>query len=122
MYSIFRNSPYRFTIDQSSNVFVYSKEFTLQATLSRDFFSSNKQAPIPPDMDSAGPVEPSNIVGLKTTVENMLIEIGNRSASGQGKAVLTGYVKDINSGEPITGASVFVDTLSVGTISDQFGY
>ncbi|HYE53883.1 MAG TPA: TonB-dependent receptor, partial [Chitinophagaceae bacterium] len=49
-------------------------------------------------------------------------EIGNRSAQPKDKVTLAGYVKDIKTGEPIPGASIYVDSLAVGVLTDQFGY
>ena len=39
-----------------------------------------------------------------------------------GKASVYGYVRDINSGEPLVGTSVFVKDPLIGTITDAFGY
>ena len=44
-------------------------------------------------------------------------------AYGQGrKAVVSGYVKDAASGEPLTGAVIFTEDRSVGVVADRVGY
>ncbi len=44
-------------------------------------------------------------------------------SNGQGrKVVLSGYVKDATSGEPLTGAVVFTEDKSIGVVSDRVGY
>ena len=44
-------------------------------------------------------------------------------AFGQGrKAVVSGYVKDAASGEPLTGAVIFTEDRSVGVVADRVGY
>lgn len=44
-------------------------------------------------------------------------------ALGQGrKTVLSGYVKDAASGEPLTGAVVFTEDRTVGVAADRTGY
>jgi hypothetical protein len=38
------------------------------------------------------------------------------------KATLVGYLRDIRNGEPISGASIYIDSLGATILSDQFGY
>ncbi|HEX4852065.1 MAG TPA: carboxypeptidase-like regulatory domain-containing protein, partial [Puia sp.] len=60
---------------------------------------------------------------LQSSIENKLIVVGTRSNYPPGsKSTLAGYIRDSKNGEAIAGASVYVDTLSVGTITDQFGF
>jgi hypothetical protein len=58
-----------------------------------------------------------------TTLENKLYVIGDK-ASGNlpGKVNLAGYTLDAATGEPIVGASVFVENPRIGVSSDQYGY
>lgn len=59
----------------------------------------------------------------RSLLENKLFEIGNAAAkTNASSATIAGYVKDIKTGEPIAGASLAVDKLKVGTVTDQFGY
>ena len=45
------------------------------------------------------------------------------AAGAQGrKAVLSGYVKDASSGEPLTGAVIFTEDRSIGVVADRVGY
>lgn len=58
-----------------------------------------------------------------TSIENKLVEIGAKSNNLKaGKVNLAGYVKDINSGEPVIGAQVYVENPLIGVVTDQFGY
>ncbi len=59
---------------------------------------------------------------LKKQAEEKLYNIGPRTNSLQGYATLAGIVRDIKSGEPIIGASVFVENPTIGAATDQFGY
>lgn len=54
-------------------------------------------------------------------LEEKVYIIGSRN-NLQGKATLTGIVRDIKSGEPVIGAAVFVENPTVGVATDQFGY
>jgi hypothetical protein len=67
--------------------------------------------------------ESVNKTGQKSTLENKLYEVGDRSlVNGRETAILDGYVKDSKTGEPIVGASIYIEKLKTGTVSDQYGY
>ncbi|HET6255700.1 MAG TPA: TonB-dependent receptor [Puia sp.] len=57
------------------------------------------------------------------TIENKLYIIGEK-ANGNlpGKVNLAGYTLDAATGEPIVGASVYVENPRIGVSSDQYGY
>jgi hypothetical protein len=59
---------------------------------------------------------------LKKQVEEKLYIIGIRTNNLQGNATLAGIVRDLKSGEPVIGASVFVEHPTIGSATDQFGY
>ena len=51
-----------------------------------------------------------------------LYEVGIApNEKNKGMATLAGHIRDIKSGEPIIGASVFIESPSIGTTTDQFG-
>jgi hypothetical protein len=55
--------------------------------------------------------------------EAKVYEIGKRTSSIRpGRSTLSGYVRNIASGEPIVGAAVYVEIPRIGTVSDQFGF
>jgi hypothetical protein len=59
----------------------------------------------------------------ETILQNRLMEIGDRAARGAGgRATVAGYIRDAKTGEPIVGASVYIDHPGVGIASDQYGY
>ncbi|MBG0860001.1 MAG: TonB-dependent receptor [Bacteroidales bacterium] len=54
---------------------------------------------------------------------SMFIDVGNPSDRDKpGAVTLSGYVRDENTGEPIAGVSVFNQKLSLGTITNSFGF
>ncbi len=57
------------------------------------------------------------------TIENKLYVIGDK-ANGHlpGKVNLAGYALDAATGEPVVGASIYVENPRVGVSSDQYGY
>jgi hypothetical protein len=59
---------------------------------------------------------------LKKLDEEKIYIIGVKTATIQGNATIAGIVSDAKSGEPIIGASVYIENPMVGTATDQFGY
>lgn len=116
---VFKQSPYHFTI--SSNKIYITKQLPFQAALPDDFFDRNKTSK---DTVVQTPVVAETNVKekIKAPVENKLFEIGSRSAQPKNKVTLAGYIKDEKSGEPIPNASVYIDSLAAGVLTDQFGY
>jgi len=56
-------------------------------------------------------------------VENLLVEIGNPSEQNRtGNVVVSGYVKSKDSKEPVIGAAVFVKELSIGSLTNEYGF
>ncbi len=116
------NTSFRFTIDSLNSVFVYDKRFNIESNLPPDFFSQKKTETPAVEKESADITKATPGVVLKSSLENKLFEVGAKSTNMHGKAILAGYVLDIKNGEPITGASVYIDTLRIGAVTDQFGY
>lgn len=58
------------------------------------------------------------------TVENKLFIIGDKTPGPPGKGIanLVGYARDAKTGEPIVGASIYIDNPRIGAISDRYGY
>ncbi|MEM7659198.1 MAG: TonB-dependent receptor [Bacteroidota bacterium] len=48
--------------------------------------------------------------------------VGQRGKASSGTLSLSGYVRDISSGEPLIGATVSIPALQTGTQTDEFGY
>jgi hypothetical protein len=60
---------------------------------------------------------------VKTTSENKLYEIGTKTNTIKpSNVIVTGYIRNARSGEPVINASVFVDKLNRGTTTDAYGY
>ncbi len=57
------------------------------------------------------------------TLENKLYQIGmNTANNGQPYALITGYVHDIKSGEPLGGVSIYIIKPHIGVSTDQYGF
>lgn len=60
---------------------------------------------------------------LQNTLENILIEIGDKARALNGAHTnLAGYIRDSNTGEPLIGALIYIENPRTGVASDQFGY
>ena len=117
------NTGLGFAIDQSKHVFI-SKGLVVQTELPTDFFGVQKSYTTKLTEDtSLIDYQENNKKTGPSTVENKLFEIGNKvTTNAQGKGVVAGYVRDLKTGEPIIGASLFVDNPRIGVATDQFGY
>ncbi|HEX2606810.1 MAG TPA: TonB-dependent receptor [Flavisolibacter sp.] len=118
---VFRGTAYQFSIDAEKNVYI-TKGQPIQTTLPEDFFKTGMT-----DVAGTRPVVPvtetTSKARIRTSDENRLFEIGNKGAgSGKEKVTLSGYFRDLKSGEPISGAAIYVDSLSLSVLSDQYGY
>lgn len=115
----FKGSPFRFAI--SGNSVFLTKNKTFKTQLPDDFFASagsDKQVD-KPELDTS--VNPEDKVN-RATLENKLYTIGLKSGNLLGNATLTGSIRNVKSGEPIAGASVFIEKPRIGTTTDQYGY
>ena len=56
------------------------------------------------------------------TFQNKVYEIGESSAGRQGKVYVGGHVRDIASGEPLVGVSVYDDKTGAYTVTDAAGF
>lgn len=115
----FRGTDLRFSIDASNNVFI-TKVQPIVTDLPNGFFQSslaateNKNA-----TDSIGDYGIEKKAATKA-VPNKLIEIGHKTGQTANTIVIRGSVRNAKTGEPVVGASVFVDSLH-GTITDLYG-
>lgn len=82
---------------------------------------------------SAAPVEktnnflpPSDYPGtgeIQHTEDNSYVEIGNPAEKyNSGNVVVSGYIKNKDTKDPVSGVTVFIQKLSIGTISNEYGF
>ena len=54
---------------------------------------------------------------------NTFVEIGNQAEKNKpGNVVISGYIKNKDTKEPVSGVTVFIQKLSIGTISNEYGF
>jgi len=70
-----------------------------------------------PPSDFSGSSESQQIAG------NASVEIGNPAEKNKaGNVVISGYIKNKSTKEPVAGVTVFIQKLSIGTISNEYGF
>ncbi len=113
---------YYFTVQSGNRVFILDKKSRLTEKLAADFFTK----PLT-DKDNSQTViisEKNNMtVNTLSAQENKLIEIGSPGNNkGTGAIKLTGYIRDLKSGEALAGAVVYTDKDGSSVMTDSYGY
>jgi hypothetical protein len=105
------------------NVFL-TKGRILRPHLITGFFgTSPADAQAKPAEDQTAFTDEKEKAVPEATTENKVYEIGLRTNNIKpGNATLAGYLRDIKSGEPVVGASIYSEDTKSGITSDQFGY
>jgi hypothetical protein len=102
------------------NIYI-TKDRQLFAELPLDFFNENKnnngRQSVAFDYSDYEKKEKQ-----KKLTESRLYSIGIRTSNLQGAATLAGIIRDGTTGEPMIGATVFIENPTVGASTDQFGY
>ncbi len=118
----FANTSIHYSIDQQNRVFI-SKGATVRTELPPEFYGEvdkKKQvteANVEDKVDEPGKKQPV------ATLENKLYIVGDPSQKNNSANVtLVGYIHDAATGEPISGASIFLENSKTGVTADQFGY
>jgi Outer membrane receptor proteins, mostly Fe transport len=117
---VLASAPYRFAFDADAIFITYQQPILTE--LPTDFFNKQTNAVDTSKTDLAIHEVFQN-KKTKLPVENKLFEIGVKTNNiTKGRSIVSGYVRDVKNGEPISGASIYVDSLKTGVMSDQYGY
>lgn len=118
--NIFQNSAYHYAISAQQDV-VLTKDREIRVALPAGFFNSKPGAkPAEPAVSYAD--ESSEKKVPQATSENKTYEIGVPGKITAGNATLAGYVRNVKSGEPVIGASIYAPAIKGGIITNKFGY
>jgi len=115
----FINTDILFSIDLENHVFI-TRKIRLLTSLRQDFFQRTAE-PETEKTNTAFITENKNV--QNTNSGNKIYTIGiknNNQAKDQ--AILTGHVINERSGEPVINASLFIEKLNIGVVTDQYGY
>jgi hypothetical protein len=113
-----------YNIGTQKNIFL-TRGKILNLSLPPGFFAAGKsdkkllQQEEPWDIDKSDTLKSAN----NATLENKLYEIGNKATqTSQAVVTMAGYITDSKTGEPVVGASVFIEKPRIGVATDQYGY
>ena len=110
----------QFSIDRNSNVYI-TKDIKIVTSLPPGFFNSSADPMVTtPIKDSTVDFD---IEARKTRLppQNKLYEIGRRTDNLKGFAILTGYLRNEKTGEPLISTTVFINNI-YSTLTDGYGY
>ncbi|WP_242920704.1 TonB-dependent receptor [Pontibacter liquoris] len=118
---IFLNTPFQFAIDVGNRVFI-TKGQQLSVALPENYFESGAGQEKKQPQATIAYTPSADKSPRKAASELKLYEIGIKKDNPSGSASLAGHLRDTKSGEPIIGASVYIESPLVGTTSDEYGY
>lgn len=110
----FKNTSYHFAIDPEQNVFL-TRDVVITTQLLSDMIDSPNNSS---NRENISDDEENNRIAALN--ERRVFTIGARP-SGKQRAVLSGTIKSISTGEPIIGAALTVQNSAVGAATDESG-
>lgn len=123
---VFAGAGISYAMDNARHLF-FTKGYSVNLSLPQGFFTAGKTGKNGLVAESSSYEDIDDTITVKTEqkaiVENKLYEIGDKLISNP-PAVITmaGYVRDAKTGEPVVGASVYIDKPRIGGTTDQYGY
>lgn len=109
---LFAGTSLYYFIDDAGNI-ILTKDFSVKITTPKETEGENF---IPP-------TDYSEVEKAQQSSENMTVDIGNiNDLNKPGEVIISGYLKDRDTKEPIIGATVYIQKLSVGSISNEYGF
>ncbi|MEP7317152.1 MAG: carboxypeptidase-like regulatory domain-containing protein [Panacibacter sp.] len=118
----FKNTGLNYSADHQKNIFI-TRGLTVQAELPQDFFAIRKgNGKDSLYVDGFINLSDSLIKPQNATQENKLYTIGENGINTLGGITVAGYIRDIKTGEPVIGASVYIESPRIGVFTDQYGY
>ena len=111
----------QFYFDNQNNIFL-TKSKLLSLAINDYFFTGKKQTSLITSKDIAFDTEEIGPI-QEALVDKKIYEVGDKALSGtQNIIALAGYIKDSKTGEPVGGASVYIDKPRIGATTDQYGF
>ena len=110
--NIFKGTTLYYYIDSFGNV-VITSNYSVKITTS----AGEKNSKFLPPSDYSGSTDNQRISG------NTSVEIGNPAEKSKaGNVTITGYITNKDTKEPVSGVTVFIQKITAGTISNEYGF
>jgi len=120
----FQNTSFHYAITAQQEVLL-TKGAVVETSLADGFFG-HKTKPITTESKQSAQTYITDEKEKKievATIENKVYEIGLKTNTiGAGSATIAGYLRDVKTGEPVTGASLYLPDTKTGVTTDQFGF
>lgn len=118
----FKNTDYHYAITQQQQVFL-TKGRQIKTELAPGFLQAATKVQTNQTSAVADYTDEKDKKVAEATTENKIYEIGIKTNSiKSGNSILSGYIRDIKSGEAVVGASIYVANTKTGVATDNFGY
>ncbi len=118
---VFKDTEFKFSIDDRQRVFVTSGQAII-TQLPDDLFNLNTPNKESDQNQYVAPTSEEQDK-LLSTAESKLYNIGaQRQRITEGKSVISGYVRNAVTGEPVIGAAVYIESPSIGVSTDALGF
>jgi hypothetical protein len=115
---VFEGTDLKFAITDKHDVFI-TKERSVLTTLTEGFFPTDRKTSRPAVFDFS---EYEKREKRSRSAEEKLYVIGSSTGNMTGNATVTGRVIESETGEPVIGASIFVENIGSGVASDPSGF
>lgn len=120
--TIFTEKDITWSMDRYNRIFIARGE-AIHTSLPPDFFTRKDTAKMVSAEDTTRGHHEQNSSLQVAVLENKLYTIGDKTGGPlQGIANIAGYTRDAKTGEPIAGASIYIEKPRIGVFSDQYGY
>ncbi len=119
---VLNGTAYYFTPQPGNKVYILDKKVRLTDKLPSDFFTTTTTVKDTTPLLLITDKKNSPLTN-NNALENKLIEIGTATNKQQASTVqLTGYVRDLKTGEALAGAVVYLDKDASSVMTDSYGY
>ncbi|GAB3300113.1 carboxypeptidase-like regulatory domain-containing protein [Hymenobacter tenuis] len=117
-----QNTPLRFAVDEQNRIYITTGT-AIQTELTESFFQPESAGSMASGQNPNADQDIKSTKSATTSTSALkLYEIGAAGAApASGKATLAGRLREANSGEPVVGATVYIESPSIGTSTDEFG-
>lgn len=111
------------SMDKHGRIFIVRGE-AIHTALPSDYFNKKDTSRSALASTDTGKEKEEATNTLQVAIlENKLYTVGDKTNGPlQGIANLAGYARDAKTGEPIAGASIYIEKPRIGVFSDQYGY
>jgi hypothetical protein len=109
-----------YSIENDLQIFLF-KEPLLNLSLPVGYYTGQSKVVVKNTIDSIADIDDSK--NIQENIEDKkLYIIGDKQLSTSSIVNLSGYIKDGKTGEPIAGASIYIENPRIGSNTDQNGY